>query len=133
MVLGVTSAGVIARWHGDGLDEAFDHPTDSVDGLICALVEQVYDIDTDAMEAVEERVDDCELEVLDADGQGTSAQAIYHLEHELMTARRAVAPMVAVLDRLGRKADDEERSAVAEWRDRLRTPRRARWRTSTVS
>ncbi len=111
--------GVIARWDGDCLDEAFARPHGTRDGFICALVEQVYDADTFAMEALEERVDDCELEVLDADGQGASAQMIYHLEHELMTVRRSVAPMVGLLDRLGRKADEDTRSVISEWRDRF--------------
>ena len=70
------------------------------------------------MTAIEERVDDCELEVLDADGDGTSAQSIYHLEHELLKMRRAVAPMAVVMDRLGRKGDDVDKLLLAEWRDR---------------
>jgi magnesium transporter len=70
------------------------------------------------MRAIEERVDDCELEVLDANGQGTSAQSIYHLEHELLKVRRSVGPMVAIMDRLARKADDTENQVLAEWRDR---------------
>jgi len=57
--------------------------------------------------------------VLDADGDGTSAQSIYHLEHELLKVRRSVAPMVAVMDRLGRKGDDAERVVLGEWRDRF--------------
>ncbi|HYF45798.1 MAG TPA: CorA family divalent cation transporter [Acidimicrobiales bacterium] len=111
--------GVIARWDGDCLDEAFERPHQTRDGFICALVEQVYDSDTFAMESLEERVDDCELEVLDADGQGTTAQLIYHLEHELMTVRRSVGPMVGLLDRLSRKADEGARAHIAEWRDRF--------------
>jgi magnesium transporter len=117
MVLG-PERGVIARWGNDCLDEAFDHASDTREKFVCALVEAVYDADTAAMGALEERVDDCELEVLDADGQGASAQAIYHLEHELMTVRRSVAPMVSVLDKLGRKADEHGRLLVSEWRDR---------------
>ena len=76
-----------------------------------AVIEEVHDIDTAAMTAIEERVDDCELEVLDADGDGTSAQTIYHLEHELLKMRRAVAPMVVVMDRLGRKGDEVDKSS----------------------
>jgi magnesium transporter len=117
MVLG-PERGVIARWDGDCLDEAFDQEHETRELFICSLVEAVYDADTAAMTALEERVDDCELEVLDADGHGASAQAIYHLEHELMTVRRSVAPMVSVLDKLGRKADDHGKLVVSEWRDR---------------
>jgi len=118
MVLGLDGA-VVARWEGDSLDEAFHGEHAGRDDVICAVVEAVYDADALAMEALEERVDDCELEVLDAEGHGTSAQSIYHLEHELLTARRAVAPMVSVLDRFGRKIDESGRSVVAEWRDRF--------------
>jgi magnesium transporter len=110
--------GVIARWAGDGLDDAFEEPSASREAFVCALVETVYDADTAALSALEERVDECELEVLDADGHGTSAQSIYHLEHELTAVRRSVAPMVGVLDRLGRKADTEGKGQVDEWRDR---------------
>jgi magnesium transporter len=116
-VLG-TEHGVIARWKEDCLDEAFETAPGTREDLICALVETVYDADTAALAALEERVDECELEVLDADGHGTSAQAIYHLEHELTAVRRSVAPMVSVLDRLGRKAGAEGKLAVDEWRDR---------------
>jgi magnesium transporter len=118
MVLG-KERGVIARWDRDCLDEAFDHEPANREELACALVEAVYDADTAAMSALEERVDDCELEVLDADGQGTSAQSIYHLEHELMTVRRSVAPMVSLLDRLSRKTDEAGRRQVEEWRERF--------------
>jgi Mg2+ and Co2+ transporter CorA len=117
MVLG-PERGVVARWRGDCLDEAFEQPHETRGAFVRALVEAVYDADTEAMEALEERVDDCELEVLDAEGHGTSAQAIYHLEHELMHVRRAVAPMVSLLDRFGRKADATAQAMVDEWRDR---------------
>jgi magnesium transporter len=117
MVLG-PERGVVARWPGDDLDDAFDTTYETRESFICGLVEAVYDADTVAMEALEERVDDCELEVLNADGHGTSAQAIYRLEHELMEVRRAVAPMVSLLDRLGRKADDHGKVLIAEWRER---------------
>ncbi len=117
MVLGPETA-VVARQPGDGLDDAFAEDFASRKDLILALIEEVHDRDTDAMRGIEERVDDCELEVLDADGHGTSAQAIYHLEHELLKVRRSVGPMVAVLDRLGRKGDDADRLVLAEWRDR---------------
>lgn len=117
LVLG-PDRGVIARWDGDGLDEAFQRPHEDRETFVCGLVEAVYDADTAAMSALEERVDDCELDVLNADGHGASAQAIYHLEHELMTVRRSVAPMVSVLDKLGRKADEHGKLLVAEWRDR---------------
>ncbi len=111
MVLG-HEAGVVARWSGDGLDDAFAHSHDTWRDLLVTVIEEVHDIDTAAMAAMEERVDDCELEVLDADGDGTSAQSIYHLEHELLKMRRAVAPMVVVMDRLGRKGDDVDKAAV---------------------
>jgi magnesium transporter len=118
VVLGHDRA-VVARWKGDCLDEAFEDEHATKEDFVCALVETIYDADTTAMGALEERVDDCELEVLDADGHGASAQAIYHLEHELMTVRRSVAPMVSILDRLARKAaDTEKRIVVDEWRDR---------------
>lgn len=117
MVLGPEAA-VVARWPGDGLDDAFAEEFADRKDLILALIEEVHDRDTDAMRGIEERVDDCELEVLDADGHGTSAQAIYHLEHELLKVRRSVGPMVAVLDRLGRKGDDADRFVLGEWRDR---------------
>ena len=117
MVLGPTAA-VVARWPGDGLDEAFGEEFAERKDLILALIEEVHDRDTEAMRAIEERVDDCELEVLDANGQGTSAQSIYHLEHELLKVRRSVGPMVAIMDRLARKADDTENQLLAEWRDR---------------
>ena len=110
--------GVIARWKGDSLDDAFDDTYETREQFICGLVETVYDADSAAMSALEERVDDCELEVLDADGHGTSAQSIYHLEHELTALRRSVAPMVGVLDRLGRKAEADQKYRVDEWRDR---------------
>lgn len=118
MVLGLDHA-VVARGRGDGLDAAFADPVASRRDLIVALVETVYDVDTVAMNAIEERVDDCELEVLHADGQGTSAQLIYHLEHELLSVRRSVSPMVSVMDRLGRRGDDADRVLLAEWRDRF--------------
>lgn len=117
MVLGPERA-VIARWPEDGLDGACKQTFDSRKELILALIEDIYDLDTVAMSAIEERVDDCELEVLDADGHGTSAQSIYHLEHELLKVRRSVGPMVAVMDRLGRKGDDADRVILGEWRDR---------------
>ena len=117
MVLG-PEHGVIARWPEDGLDDAFKQDIHTRKDLILALIEEVHDLDTVAMSAIEERVDDCELEVLDADGQGTSAQSIYHLEHELLKVRRSVGPMVAVMDRLGRKGDDADRVILGEWRDR---------------
>ena len=117
MVLG-PEHGVIARWPEDGLDDAFEQGIHARKDLILALIEAVHDLDTVAMGAIEERVDDCELEVLDADGQGTSAQSIYHLEHELLKVRRSVSPMVAVMDRLGRKGDDADRLVLGEWRDR---------------
>ena len=117
MVLG-PEHGVIARRHDDGLDDAFKQDIHIRKDLILALIEEVHDLDTVAMSAIEERVDDCELEVLDADGQGTSAQSIYHLEHELLKVRRSVSPMVAVMDRLGRKGDDADRVVLGEWRDR---------------
>jgi magnesium transporter len=116
-VLGAERA-VIARWDGDCLDPAFENAPPDRQGFICDLVEAVYDADTAAMSALEERVDDCELEVLDADGHGASAQSIYHLEHELMAVRRSVTPMVSVLDRLGRKTDAAGKFRVDEWRDR---------------
>jgi magnesium transporter len=118
MVLGV-DRGVIARWPADCLDGAFREVHETREGFICSLVEEVYDADSHAMEALEERVDDCELEVLDADGQGTSAQSIYRLEHELMEVRRAVAPMVNLLDRLGRRSDEQGKARIAEWRERF--------------
>jgi magnesium transporter len=118
MVLG-HEAGVVARWPGDRLDEAFAEEAETWRDVLIAVVETVHDVDTVALSAIEERVDDCELEVLDARGQGTSAQSIYHLEHELLTLRRAVAPMTVVMDRLGRKGDDLERSHLAEWRERF--------------
>ncbi len=118
LVLGAERA-VIARRPDDGLDEAFKQQIVNRKDLILALIEEVHDLDTIAMSAIEERVDDCELEVLDANGQGTSAQSIYHLEHELLKVRRSVAPMVAVMDRLGRKGDDAERVVLGEWRDRF--------------
>jgi magnesium transporter len=117
MVLG-PEHGVAARWKGDRLDEAFEQTQPSRDEFICSLVEVVYDIDTEAMTSLEERVDDCELEVLNADGHGTSAQLIYHLEHELLGVRRSVSPMVGMLDRLGRKTDENGRAEVEEWRGR---------------
>ena len=118
LVLGA-ERGVIARWDGDCLDEAFERDHETREAFVCALVEAVYDADTSALGALEERVDDCELEVLNADGHGASAQAIYHLEHELMTVRRSVAPMVGLLDKLARKADEHGRLLVSEWRDRF--------------
>ena len=63
--------GRIARWDGDCLDEAFEHEHPTRETFVCDLVEAVYDADTAAMEALEERVDDCEFEVLDSDGHGT--------------------------------------------------------------
>ena len=118
MVLG-HEQGVVARWSGDGLDDAFAEPTATWRDLLVAVIEQVHDIDTEALSAIEERVDDCELEVLGASGTGTSAQSIYHLEHELLTLRRAVSPMVVVMDRLGRKGQDVDRLQLAEWRERF--------------
>ncbi len=117
MVLG-PEQGVVARQPEDGLDDAFKQDIHTRKDLILALIEEVHDLDTVAMTAIEERVDDCELEVLDADGQGTSAQSIYHLEHELLKVRRSVGPMVAVMDRLGRKGDEADRIVLGEWRDR---------------
>jgi magnesium transporter len=117
MVLGPEAA-VVARSPGDGLDEAFVDDNASRRDLILALIEEVHDRDTDAIRRIEERVDVCELEVLDADGHGTSAQAIYHLEHELLKVRRSVGPMAAVMDRLGRKGDEADRVVLGEWRDR---------------
>ncbi len=118
MVLGVDT-GVVARWDGDELDEAFldQHPTRG--RFIGAVVEAVHDAASEALTDLEERVDDCELEVLDADGHSTTAQRIYHLEHELLTARRAVGPMVSLLDKLSRKAGEAGRDFIAEWRDRF--------------
>jgi len=118
MVLG-SAAGVVARWPGDGLDDAFELPVEDRGRFIQSVVEAAYDADVLAMTALEERVDDCELEVLDADGHGTSAQSIYHLEHELLTVRRAVAPMVGLLDKLARRANEEQALQIAEWRDRF--------------
>ncbi len=118
MVLG-PEHGVIARWPDDGLDDACAQEFATRQDLVLALIEEVHDLDTVAMSAIEERVDDCELEVLDADGQGTSAQSIYHLEHELLKVRRSVAPMVSVMDRLGRKVDDADQVVLGEWRDRF--------------
>jgi magnesium transporter len=117
MVLGPAAA-VVARWPGDGLDNAFGAEFPERKDVILALIEEVHDRDTEAMRAIEERVDDCELEVLDANGQGTSAQSIYHLEHELLKVRRAVGPMVAIMDRLARKGDEAAQHVLAEWRDR---------------
>jgi magnesium transporter len=117
MVLGPERA-VVARCSGDGLDGVFAQDFAARKDLILDLIEEVHDRDTEAMRGIEERVDDCELEVLDADGRGTSAQAIYHLEHELLKVRRSVGPMVAVMDRLGRKGDDADRVVLGEWRDR---------------
>lgn len=118
MVLG-QERGVVARWPGDGLDDAFAEPVDSWRDLLVAVIELVHDIDTKALSMIEERVDDCELEVLGANGTGTSAQAIYHLEHELLTLRRAVSPMVVVMDRLGRKGETADKLQLAEWRERF--------------
>jgi magnesium transporter len=117
MVLGL-DAGVVARWDGDQLDDAFDDVWPTRGQFIGAVVEAVHDAAAGALTDLEERVDDCELEVLDADGHSTTAQTIYHLEHELLTARRAVGPMVSLLDKLSRKASDEGRDHIAEWRDR---------------
>jgi magnesium transporter len=117
MILG-PDRGVIARWKGDGLDDALDETFESRHDLVHALLESVYDTDTEAMIALEERVDDCELEVLTAEGQGTTAQSIYHLEHELLTVRRSVTPMVGVIDRLGRKVGDAGREELEAWRER---------------
>lgn len=119
MVLGDEHA-VVARWPGDGLDEVFSRDHATRRDLLVAVIEEVYDLDTEAMTAIEERVDDCELEVLDADGQGANAQSIYHLEHELLTMRRAVSPMAVVMDRLARKGGDEaDKLQLAEWRERF--------------
>lgn len=118
MVLG-PDRGVVARWTDDGLDDAFEQPFDDRVQFIQAVVEAAYDADVEALTALEERVDACELEVLDADGHGTSAQAIYHLEHELLTVRRAVGPMVGLLDKLARRAGESQQVKVAEWRDRF--------------
>jgi magnesium transporter len=117
MVLGL-DAGVVARWDGDHLDEALASSHATRGELIEAVMEAVHDAAADTLTDLEERVDDCELEVLDADGHGTTAQSIYHLEHELLTVRRSVGPMVALLDKLARKADDEGRDHISEWGDR---------------
>jgi magnesium transporter len=118
LVLGHEAA-VVARASGDGLDHAFAPAHDSRRDLILALVEEVFDLDAEAITAIEERVDDIELEVLDAAGNGATAQSIYHLEHELLKVRRAVGPMVTVLDRLGRRADADDQLEVFEWQERF--------------
>jgi magnesium transporter len=112
-------AAVVARWPGDGLDDAFAKPFADRKELLLALIQEVHDRDTEAMRSIEERVDDCELEVLDSDGHGATAQSIYHLEHELLKVRRAVGPMATVMDRLARKADDLDLLLLGEWRDRF--------------
>ena len=118
MVLG-PDAGVVARGPGDGLDDAFSRSFAGNREVLVAAIEEVHDLDTEALVAIEERVDDCELEVLDADGRGANAQSIYHLEHELLTLRRAVSPMTVVMDRLARRADDDEKVRLGEWRERF--------------
>jgi magnesium transporter len=111
MVLG-QGQGVVARWSGDGLDDAFAEPMPTWRDLLVAVIEHVHDIDTEALATIEERVDDCELEVLSSDGHGTNAQTIYHLEHELLVMRRAVSPMVVVMDRLGRKSGEGDKNIM---------------------
>jgi magnesium transporter len=117
-VLGQDAA-VVARWDGDQLDEAFEQPHPERGPFIGALVEAVHDAAVEALTDLEERVDDCELEVLDADGGRDTAPAIYHLERELLTVRRSIGPMVGMLDRLDRRANVEGRNHIAEWRDRF--------------
>ncbi len=119
LVLGKDAA-VVARAPGDGLDDAFRTPATARRDLVLALVEEVFDLDADALTGIEERVDELELDVLDANGVGTAAQAIYRMEHELVKVRRAVGPMVTVLDRLGRRADADDQLEVVEWQERFR-------------
>jgi magnesium transporter len=118
MVLG-PEAGVVARWDGDQLGEAFAEPYPSRGRFIGATVEAVHDAAAETLTDLEERVDDCELEVLGADGQGETSVSIYHLEHELLAVRRSIGPMVTLLDKLARKADAEGQAHIDEWRDRF--------------
>jgi magnesium transporter len=111
--------GVVARWPGDQLDEAFESTVAARGPFIGALVEAVHDAAVEALTDLEERVDDCELEVLDADGGRDTAPTIYHLERELLSVRRSIGPMVGMLDRLSRRADTEGKAHIAEWRDRF--------------
>jgi magnesium transporter len=112
-------AGVVARWEGDQLDEAFVETHPDRGNFTGAVFEAVHDGAVEVLTDFEERVDDCELEVLDADGRGAHAQSVYHLEHELLTLRRAVGPMVGLVDKVARKADAEARDHMGEWRERF--------------